>query len=541
MYNFDLIISLRNKFTGIDIESRNNKYPELLQFLELYKTQKGPVPINRRSYRNKNRGKSNGSKNGSKNGNKNKTLYKPVKRNKLKRGENAWVSSTVNVGHNENGKGSEDIIKKYEKIVIGNLNKITKNNIDKIIKIFDSKIREHSDPRLLNILACEILNKICFDKSFYELYIRLYKHIGDIVPEISFGEECDDINFNAILVDLCQIEFEKRGEYLKKIENEVLTRQEEKDYDYELEEYKLKRKIFGIVEMIAYLYRGECIMEDIIHICLLSLINDCLSSELSTYGSSCYCEAFIIMWKIIDRNISNEKSVNSKMRSRSKLSLPLPVFENKRNNTTSKATNTKYITEYAFEISKMYSRRNYILSSKVRFLLDDIYDLFLNKYTWTNIDKIVYVLDKTVDNDNTDVNLDNCGDTNDTEETVSDDDIRDFIIKMEKNVAFYSKKPDLFNFIDSIEKCGIKRGIMSGNIYDRYMKELFSVIMMRCFEYNNTIDIYTNLVKDMVSRGIFNNQNILDGYSYIDEWHDEFIIDFPKMDETIQIFKSIKF
>ena len=67
MYNFDLIISLRNNFTGIDIESRNNihnnhnndKHHELLQFLELYKAEKGPVPINHRSYRNKNGGKTN--------------------------------------------------------------------------------------------------------------------------------------------------------------------------------------------------------------------------------------------------------------------------------------------------------------------------------------------------------------------------------------------------------------------------------------------------------------------------------------------------
>ena len=80
---------------------------------------------------------------------------------------------------------------------------------------------------------------------------------------------------------------------------------------------------------------------------------------------------------------------------------------------------------------------------------------------------------------------------------------------------------------------------MGDELYSKYIEELVLIIIMRCFDYNKEEDLLiTGLLKRLIDDKLVNNKHILNTYKLIEEYWDDFIIDFPKIGEYMTSIKS---
>lgn len=233
-------------------------------------------------------------------------------------------------------KNKPNVTKIYKRegiqgIVINVLNKLTKKNIDNISSILLDAIGNSKEENCLEIVANAILEKVWYDKGFYELYVILCKKIWeknwDIPHTIhkkvnnyqieeyyyslysnikQYGpfKNIDTIkehikknmNFKKIFISLCKNHFCKRYLYCKTLQ----------DIKNSSEQFIYKRKIFGTVQILGYLYKYNHISQDIIHYILLSLLH----SDSKTQKGCLYeeeMEAFKLLWDIVSNMFSKEE------------------------------------------------------------------------------------------------------------------------------------------------------------------------------------------------------------------------------------------
>ncbi len=217
------------------------------------------------------------------------TKRKNIKKcHNLTKGNNAWTPSIP--------ESDIEKIKKNIKII---LNKITKENFSILIETLVCEISKFHIIDILDILTSEIIEKIIYDKSFHEIYIKLCSRVWNMTTwhqnlitiildennkyfwhqNRSNGENQlmgpydseEDIrkktnkliNFRYDLLNKLYDIFEKKDEYIKK--------SNEKNIDDDLR-YKYKRNIVGTIEFIAKLYKVKQISEKVIHVCILDLL-----------------------------------------------------------------------------------------------------------------------------------------------------------------------------------------------------------------------------------------------------------------------------
>ena len=219
-------------------------------------------------------------------------------------------------------------IDKMKQIITSTLNKITNKNFAEISEELLNNLMNINCVDALDILAMEILKKAYYDSDYIHLYVTLcsriwenkkwHKSLITIIknsdteyywcenrlevqdtisyngPYNSDGEIMKDvmkqINFKNNLLVMCQKEFKERHIYLEK------SRIEEDD---EIR-YKLRRRVFSLIEFIALMYNSGYISEKTLHVVIADLLqlkdyNDGNEVELNEDE----VEAFVILWKLL--------------------------------------------------------------------------------------------------------------------------------------------------------------------------------------------------------------------------------------------------
>ena len=212
------------------------------------------------------------------------------------------------------------------------LNKITETNFEvqstELLKV----LCENKEKMSVAIISNLILEKIWYDKSFYRLYVNLCKKLWENNEWVS---ECYEVsyiqkgkkkeyfytlsfeskqslkgpfktnelakekaikmaNFKTVFVALCRDNFYRREEFIKEMVNMPDSNQK----------YKLKRRLFGTIEILGHIYEMGYLEESIIHYLLLSLLHP--ENKGSKYEEE--LETMKLLWDIVYKKIGSKKN-----------------------------------------------------------------------------------------------------------------------------------------------------------------------------------------------------------------------------------------
>ena len=212
------------------------------------------------------------------------------------------------------------------------LNKITETNFEvqstELLKV----LCENKEKMSVAIISNLILEKIWYDKSFYRLYVNLCKKLWENNEWVS---ECYEVsyiqkgkkkeyfytlyfeskqslkgpfktnelakenaikmaNFKTVFVALCRDNFYRREEFIKEMVNMPDSNQK----------YKLKRRLFGTIEILGHIYEMGYLEESIIHYLLLSLLHP--ENKGSKYEEE--LETMKLLWNIVYKKIGSKKN-----------------------------------------------------------------------------------------------------------------------------------------------------------------------------------------------------------------------------------------
>jgi len=200
----------------------------------------------------------------------------------LKLSENRWIRPSKEI---VDEKSLNEIT--FRKIR-GILNKLTVEKYEALRdEIFAIEILNTT---MLNGLITLIFEKATDEPSFSFLYARLCSELMIKAPTFA------DVSFRKLLLNTCQIEFEKRkGEEIKS-----LTEEEKKsmtEAQLEEDEYKrtiIKRKTLGNIVFISELFELKMLSEKIMHECIVRLLKnsederdiECLCNLLKKVGKT---------------------------------------------------------------------------------------------------------------------------------------------------------------------------------------------------------------------------------------------------------------
>ena len=513
----------------------------------------------------------------------------------LSKSENAWCSHSRN---NDNTKDI-DLLSTYKKIIICNLNKTTNKNIDKIIGIMSEKLLEYTDVIIMYILAEELLKKIWFDNSYYSQYVKIYNHFCNIKEwqenlyviyndnsgkyywkYIKYGDEyeaytpmifgpftdsieanIDALNktsFKYIFLNHCQKEFQNRQTYVDKINyyynlkidaRETLEKNENIDVDSEI--YKLKRKIFGTTEIIGFLTKHKKINKDIVNIIFSKIIEELLNDNINDIFYFLSNDLDIDKdndKEIITLNFDDSNNINDEQRKKSLLLQCL--FEvwyiiDKKQNTKSirRHTNTfnnDIAKEYIYLITYITEKNKW--KTQTKFIIEDFYNFINKRYKQIKTNKIKTIIQNKIKQYKNIINGERDNDENDTvnEYIFDEENFNSFRSSIDGNISSYFKKQNYKSFVDNLDN--IVPGDISTigeDIYNKYMDELIFTAFVRCFEYNNEEDCLINgLVSSLLKDKFISNKNIENTYELINQYWDDFIIDFPLMEKHMKNIKE---
>ena len=219
------------------------------------------------------------------------------------------------------------------------LNKITESNFEKQSSELLKILIENKEKMSVIIIARLMLEKIWYDKGFYKLYVNLCKKLwenDDWVSECyqvscleknklkeyfyslhfesknetpilkgpfkSSNEALNNAkkmaNFKSVFISVCRDNFYSRHIFIEEINSSIDPNKK----------YKLKRQLFGTIEILGHFYEMGHLDENITHFIMLSLLH-----VDSNHESGVKCEEEIeslkILWDIVHNKI--EKSVLS--------------------------------------------------------------------------------------------------------------------------------------------------------------------------------------------------------------------------------------
>lgn len=212
------------------------------------------------------------------------------------------------------------------------LNKITENNFEKQSNELLDFLIKNPEKDSVSIMAKLILEKICYDKAFYNLYLKLcYKlwtnnewvrkcfniysiekngqleYLFNIFFETKNNSSINKgpfkseekakkmalkiVNFKCIFLGLCRDIFNDRFHYIEEYKNDTLSPNKS---------YLLKRKLFGSIEIVGYFYNKGYLQEHIIYYIVSTLCVDTKYEE--------EIESLKLLWDIIHKKL-NSKSI----------------------------------------------------------------------------------------------------------------------------------------------------------------------------------------------------------------------------------------
>ena len=183
--------------------------------------------------------------------------------------------STKNFFQNNKWKINNSNVLKINQDIKFALNKLSLTNYDKIKNDIITILKNNKIHNILDIFIKELFEKIWFDEKFIDMYVKLSYDLS----------KCRRINYNFnILIKECRKEFNNRKIY----KNELSKATSEEQI------FINKRKIFGTIEFISYLYIKEYLNNDI----LKNIIDSLLSNEMNDLDYECFYK----LWSIINDN-----------------------------------------------------------------------------------------------------------------------------------------------------------------------------------------------------------------------------------------------
>lgn len=209
------------------------------------------------------------------------------------------------------------------------LNKITKDCFEVHTNELLSVLTEAKDPEAVRIVAELILEKVWYDKSFYHLYVSLcqklwqskewmmsaYKIVqtnqhyfymtvkngitsqhGPYRSQLDAMKDAESkTNLRKVFLSLCRDNFLQRETWIKEshsVQNDVGNKK-----------YRLRRKLFGTVEIMGQFFSMNLLSENVIHFLLYSLLHQ---GKGAKYEEE--LEAFQLLWFLVVGHL-NEKNI----------------------------------------------------------------------------------------------------------------------------------------------------------------------------------------------------------------------------------------
>lgn len=201
----------------------------------------------------------------------------------LVRGENAWVAKKDYADENE----------RIVKVVVGILNKLSKDNFEKLYKKFDDI--EIDNKSLVESVIEIIFQKAINEPHFGEVYACLCKRLADK----NYCEGEDGVNFKREILSQCQKEFEK-------------DKTESTDPVVAL---TLKRKCLGNIKFVGELFIKGMISHSVIFQCIHKLVDNfiettpesnipTLRAKVDSRGENieCFCKLVTTVGEFLDNN-----------------------------------------------------------------------------------------------------------------------------------------------------------------------------------------------------------------------------------------------
>uniref|UniRef100_A0A1Y1NIM6 MI domain-containing protein n=2 Tax=Photinus pyralis TaxID=7054 RepID=A0A1Y1NIM6_PHOPY len=264
---------------------------------------------------------------------------------KLREVENAWKPARFVASANmtEDEKKTEELYKK----VRGVLNKLTPQKFNTLLEQIQNFSIDTTE-RLQGVIDL-VFEKAVDEPNFSVAYASLCSHLALLkVPATGASKKDGNefVNFRKLLITRCQLEFEKnsideteRNNKVKEIE-ECTDPEKEKDLLIDLEEYdrRLRMKSVGNVRFIGELFKQHMLTVHIMERCLQNLLT--IKNEESL---ECLCKLLTTVGKEMD-----SKNVN--------------------------------LTNIYMTMKELSDRKHGKISSRVRFMIQDVLDLRLSKW-----------------------------------------------------------------------------------------------------------------------------------------------------------------
>ncbi|KAJ4885047.1 eukaryotic translation initiation factor 4G-like [Raphanus sativus] len=144
----------------------------------------------------------------------------------------------------------------------GILEKLTPQNFEKVLEQFKS-VNIDNAVTLTGVVS-QIFDQASKEPTLGEMYGDLCYHLSGTLPD--FNEDGEKITFRRLLLNKCQMEFE-RGEKEEEEANRV-----PEEGQTEEERLKVRRRRLGNIRLIGELYKKRMLTEKIMHACIQKLL-----------------------------------------------------------------------------------------------------------------------------------------------------------------------------------------------------------------------------------------------------------------------------
>ncbi|KAL6431458.1 hypothetical protein ACFW04_007220 [Cataglyphis niger] len=273
---------------------------------------------------------------------------------KLREAENAWRPTRLNPTNlTEEQTKTEALYKKVRSV----LNKLTPQKFNTLVEQVRSL--EIDTPERLQGVINLVFEKAVDEPSFSVEYALMCKELG--MMEVAGSNNQDSsVNFKKLIITRCQKEFEKnpiddveRKRKLKEIEE--ITDPEKKKMmllEFEEEERRVRVKSVGNIRFIGELYKQQILTSKIMHRCIRHLLDQNDEDNLE-----CLCKLLTTIGKDLESK-SSLNNANDDMQE---------YFNRMQEIVTRSAQNKE-------------GPGNVKISSRIRFMLQDVIDLRANKW-----------------------------------------------------------------------------------------------------------------------------------------------------------------
>ncbi|KAH0567485.1 eukaryotic translation initiation factor 4 gamma 3-like [Cotesia glomerata] len=274
---------------------------------------------------------------------------------KLRESDNAWKPTLLK---KKTGAQVEEETQVLYKNVRSVLNKLTPEKFDKLVG--QVRALEIDTQEKLQGVINLVFDKAIDEPNFAVAYVLMCKELAlmkvntpnEKNPSQVAGNPAANVNFRKLLITRCQVEFEKnktnetqRTEKVKEIE-ECKDAKRKKDLQADLAEYdrKIRMKSVGNIKFIGELYKQRMLTSNIMNLCINHLLQTPDEENLE-----CLCKLLTTIGKIFEEK-NNLSSYFKKL---------------------AELTNQKGVNK---------------ISSRIRFMIQDIIDLKSNKWITRHVD-----------------------------------------------------------------------------------------------------------------------------------------------------------